>query len=101
MGALEEIEAKLAKLPAAAKAKLSREVAEHRAAKPWIPNPGPQTDAYFSQADILLYGGRAGGGKTHLLIGWGANEADNGIIFRRELSQTDGLEKVEMSYIGG
>ena len=28
----------------------------------WIPNPGPQTDAYFSQADVMLYGGQAAGG---------------------------------------
>lgn len=59
----------------------------------WIPNPGgPQTDAYLSLADILLYGGKAGGGKSQLLLGWGVNESRNGIIFRRELAQTDGLE---------
>lgn len=29
----------------------------------FIPSPGPQTEAYFSDADILLYGGQAGGGK--------------------------------------
>ena len=29
----------------------------------WLPSPGPQTDAYFSKADLLLYGGQAGGGK--------------------------------------
>lgn len=58
----------------------------------WAPNPGPQTEAYFSEADILLYGGQAGGGKTHLELGWCANEAQAGIIFRRELTQTDGLE---------
>ena len=29
----------------------------------WHPSPGPQTDAYFSEADELLYGGQAGGGK--------------------------------------
>jgi len=29
----------------------------------WIPNPGPQTDAYFSKADCLLFGGEPGGGK--------------------------------------
>src|SRR5437660_9682169 len=29
----------------------------------WVPNPGPQTEAYFSQADVLLYGGEPGGGK--------------------------------------
>ncbi len=26
-------------------------------AKKWIPNAGPQTDAYYSKADVLLYGG--------------------------------------------
>src|SRR5467141_1925927 len=30
----------------------------------WVPNPGPQTEAYFSQADVLLYGGEPGGGKV-------------------------------------
>ncbi len=29
----------------------------------FVPNPGPQTDAYFSEADELFYGGAAGGGK--------------------------------------
>lgn len=29
----------------------------------WVPLPGPQTEAYYSEADILGYGGAAGGGK--------------------------------------
>lgn len=29
----------------------------------WVPNPGPQTMAYNSDVDQLLYGGSAGGGK--------------------------------------
>jgi hypothetical protein len=29
----------------------------------WVPNPGPQSDAYFCQADELFYGGQAGGGE--------------------------------------
>lgn len=29
----------------------------------WLPNPGPQTEAYLSKADLMLYGGAAGGGK--------------------------------------
>ena len=37
----------------------------------WIPNPGPQTDAYFSKAFITLYGGQAGGGKSDLELGLG------------------------------
>ena len=30
----------------------------------WQPNPGPQTEAYYSKADCLLYGGQPGGGKA-------------------------------------
>lgn len=35
----------------------------------WRPLPGPQTIAYESQADIIGYGGAAGGGKTDLACG--------------------------------
>jgi hypothetical protein len=66
----------------------------------WIPNPGPQTDAYLSEADMVLYGGQAGGGKSNLLLGWGVNEASIGIIFRREMTQTDGLEADGKKIIG-
>lgn len=31
--------------------------------KPFVPNEGPQSAAYYSKADVLLYGGQAGGGK--------------------------------------
>lgn len=33
-------------------------------AKAWLPQPGPQTEAYYNQADETLYGGAAGGGKA-------------------------------------
>ena len=36
---------------------------------PWRPLPGPQTLAFDSQADIVGYGGAAGGGKTDLACG--------------------------------
>ncbi len=49
---------------------------------PWVPNPGPQTMAYFSPADELLFGGEAGGGKSELLIGLALNEHDVSQIFR-------------------
>lgn len=66
----------------------------------FIPNVGAQTEAYLSQADVLLYGGRAGGGKTLLELGWCINEAESAIIFRRERTQTDGLEKEGKKLIG-
>jgi len=49
----------------------------------WIPNPGPQTDAYNCKADQLLYGGEAGGGKTDLLLGLASQEHQRSLLLRR------------------
>jgi hypothetical protein len=58
----------------------------------FVPNIGPQTDAYFSQADELFYGGGAGGGKSALLCcGLATEEHKKAIIFRREYPQIKGL----------
>lgn len=90
---LDDILARYTSLPPAKQAQMVKDANEFLKGKKWTPNPGPQTDAYNSRADVLLYGGQAGGGKTHLELGWAINEADSGIIFRRERTQTDGLEK--------
>jgi len=92
MGALDEYVDILDAMPKAKRDKVMADAVKATADR-WIPSPGPQTQAYFSAADILLYGGQAGGGKSTLALGWGVNEAQVGIIFRRELSQTDGLER--------
>lgn len=65
----------------------------------FVPLPGPQTDAYCSAADVLLYGGQAGGGKTGLLVGL-SQEHIRSILFRREASQTDGLEEFGKQIFG-
>jgi len=49
--------------------------------------PGPQTAAAESEADEVLYGGAAGGGKTYLQIERGINAHRQSIIFRREATQ--------------
>ena len=49
----------------------------------WVPNPGPQTDAYFSEADELLFGGEAGGGKSDLGIGLSLTEHNRSLVLRR------------------
>ena len=49
----------------------------------WLPIPGPQTDAYTSEADVLLYGGSAGGGKSDLLIGTALTKHQRSVIYRR------------------
>ena len=49
----------------------------------WKPNPGPQTAAYYCEADELLFGGSAGGGKSDLLIGLALNEHKRSRLLRR------------------
>ena len=52
----------------------------------WTPNPGPQTEAYFCKADVLLYGGEPGGGKTQLLIGLARDCHRRSLLMRRKYS---------------
>lgn len=51
----------------------------------WVPEPEnrPQLEAYISAADIIGYGGAAGGGKTDLAIGKTLTQHRKAIIFRR------------------
>lgn len=82
-----ELNESLASLSAADRAELDRLLAAPAEAPCWQPLPGPQTEAYESQADVLLYGGAAGGGKTDLLLGLAATKHRRAIVFRREFPQ--------------
>jgi hypothetical protein len=57
----------------------------------WVPQVGPQTMALESPADILFYGGQAGGGKSELLLGLALQHQEHSILFRREAVQLTGL----------
>ncbi len=50
----------------------------------WTPLPGPQTEAYNSEAHVIGYGGAAGGGKTDLAVGLSLTKHVKASIFRRE-----------------
>src|SRR3972149_9929278 len=58
----------------------------------WTPQAGPQTAAYESEADIIGYGGAAGGGKSDLLMGFAGTKHMRAIIFRREFPRLEGIE---------
>lgn len=58
---------------------------------PWRPLPGPQTMAYESLADIVGYGGAAGGGKTDLACGKAITRHKKTMILRREATQLTGV----------
>jgi hypothetical protein len=89
---LAHLEALLRNLSADEKSKLDELLAPELAAT-WLPNPGPQTAAYDSAADILLYGGAAGGGKTDLLIGLALTQHQRSVIFRRHYVDLRGVEE--------
>jgi hypothetical protein len=48
-------------------------------------------EAYLSPADVLFYGGAAGGGKTDLAIGLALTAHQRSMIFRREATQLSGI----------
>lgn len=57
----------------------------------WLPNPGPQTEAFFCKADILLYGGQGGGGKTDLGLGLAFTAFERSLIMRRQYVNLTGI----------
>lgn len=83
----DELLARLRGLPPDKLADLQKTLPKYR----FVPNPGPQTDAYFSKADLLLYGGQAGGGKSGLILGLALNEHKRTLIMRRRYADLSGL----------
>jgi len=57
----------------------------------WKPLPGPQTQAYYSEADHLFFGGAAGGGKTDCILGIAHQQHQRTVIYRREYGQLKGI----------
>ena len=80
---LDEVLDRLDGLTPAAKLALHDETARATARNKFIPSPGPQTDAWFSKADVLLFGGEAGGGKSGLLSGLALEEHHQSLLMRR------------------
>jgi hypothetical protein len=80
---LDEILARYGALDPAEQKRIAELAVAARAGLAWLPNPGPQRDAYLSEADELLYGGEAGGGKSDLLLGLAVNAHRRSLILRR------------------
>lgn len=60
----------------------------------WKPMEGtPQEQAFHSEADILGFGGAAGGGKTSLICGLAATSHKHSLILRREYKSLSDIEK--------
>lgn len=89
MSLLDDILNRINGLPEEAVQELMAERA--KAAPVWVPNPGAQTDAYFSKADLLLYGGQAAGGKSDLGLGLAFTAHQRSLILRRKYANLSAL----------
>jgi hypothetical protein len=66
----------------------------------WVPNPGPQTEAYFSKADVMLYGGAAAGGKSELGLGLAITQHQRSLIMRRKYTDLSFLTDRAIAIVG-
>lgn len=83
---LEDVLSRLGALPEAARADVTAQAMAATAKRKFIPSPGPQTDAWFSKADLMLYGGAGGGGKSSLLAGLALEEHRRTLFVRKSYS---------------
>jgi hypothetical protein len=67
----------------------------------WEPLKGPQTFAYASKADIIGFGGAAGGGKTDLAIGKALTQHQKIIVIRKNGTEHLGMVDRLTEILGG
>ncbi len=91
MTTLDDLIARVGALPPDQQGAVWKDATAQTANFKWVPNPGPQTEAYFSKADVLLYGGEPGGGKSQLILGLAHNEHKRSLVMRRQYGDLDRL----------
>ncbi len=88
---LDEVLARINGLAPAARQELIDTALKATSSLQWIPNPGPQTEAYLSEADEIFFGGQAGGGKSALVCGLSITQHQQSLLLRRTSHETLGL----------
>src|SRR5215471_519693 len=98
---LEPYKEMLAKMDPKAKAEIDRVIKKELSAA-WAPDARniPQMVAYDSRADMLLYGGAAGGGKTDLLCGTAITRHERSVIFRAQYKDLRAIEERILQLVG-
>lgn len=66
----------------------------------WTPLPGPQLKAYMSEADLVGFGGAAGGGKSDWLLGTALTSHTHSLIMRVQAVQLPGLVQRTTDLLG-
>lgn len=98
---LDTVAASLAAKPPEVREQITQAVLAATKHLKWIPSVGPQLDAYRSEADVLLYGGEPGGGKTDLLLGLAFNCHQRSLIMRRRYTDLSAIVDRMIDINGG
>ena len=88
---IEELIGRYDQLPPEKKAEMDKLVQDRSAGRLWFPTPGPQLDAVRCLADVLLYGGSGGSGKTDLILGLAHTEHQKTLIIRKHYTDLTAL----------
>lgn len=88
---LDDLIGRLQALPEAERKEIEAAAEQATAGMKWIPNPGPQSDAFWCEADVLLYGGQGGGGKSDLGLGLAFTQHRRSLILRRQYANLSAL----------
>lgn len=88
---IEELLEKYSDLPPARQAEMDKLVEERSQGRLWFPTPGPQLEAVNCKADVLLYGGSGGSGKTDLILGLAHTEHQRTLIIRKHYTDLTAL----------
>ena len=89
MSLVDELLTRINGMPSEMLAEVTAKVAKEMPT--WFPNAGPQAQAYFCPAALLLYGGAGGGGKTDLELGLAFTSHRRSLILRRHYVNLTGL----------
>ena len=100
MSLLDDLLGRVTALPAEQRAAIEADALAVTKGMRFVPNPGPQTDAWFSKADVLLYGGQGGGGKSALLIGAALESHFISLIMRRRYGDLSAMTEEAVRFNG-
>lgn len=89
MSLVDECLARIQKLPPEQRKNIEEARAKDKSR--WLPTVGPQLQAARSPADILLFGGQGGGGKSDLGLGLAFMQHKRSLILRRQYSNLSAL----------
>lgn len=98
---LDDLLGRLNSLPSKVKDQVVKDALQVTKDLKWVPNPGPQTDAYVSLADIVLFGGEPSGGKSQLGLGLAFNCHEKTLVMRRQYTDLDALIDAAVTINGG